>query len=793
MAVTPIGSQSITGISSGLDTQSLVEAIIQSERRNARLLEARQLERTSMITAYQAIQAKFLAVQASISNLASGTVFSRSKAESSDKDFLTVTAGSDASVGSYTVRVLQLAKNHQLASQGFSDPIGTTVGTGTFKIAIGQASLQTITVDATNNTLTGLKDAINNANVGVTASIINDGSYANKYRLVLVANDAGEQNKITTEISLIGGTAPNFTTASFEAPETNTFSSAATSVATLGSSASFTGTQNKIYAFTVQGTGTKTIGTDVITLNWTDGTNSGSVVVSQADTEVTLSGAGADGLTLQFSAGTLVGGEKLKVQSFAPTLQNSSDGKISVGSSDGSGSPIEIISTTNTYNDAISGVALTAKKTHGAGESVNVTAGRDTEAIKREIENFISAYNEVITAVDKQFSYNVATKEAGALIHEAVLSAMQTSFRGSATGAVGGLDKKLNLLSALGIRSQADGKLKLVDSATLDRQLEKNPAGLRKLFAASAVSNKNAIEFMSLTDATIGGKSYNVDITTAATSGNYTAQAITSLSLSAPLVLDSTNNSLILKLDGLTSSLITLAAGSYTSGTQLAKEIQTRANADANLAGKGLKVSWVEGSGSGFLKFESSTFGSTSSIEALTEISETQSDGSKKVTATATARQILGLLNATKVDGVNVAGTINGEAATGFGRILTGNSLNKNTEGLKLEINLSSSQLVEGVDGVVTVTKGVGSRMRTTLNSIVDGAKGSLSLRVRGLNNEVNDLKAQIKAIDGRLEKRRESLLQKFTQMEETLGQLNSQSAFLTSSLGSLQSNFIRR
>lgn len=63
------------------------------------------------------------------------------------------------------------------------------------------AGTHSITIDSTNNTLSGIRDAINAANMGVSASIVNDGS-STPYRLVLASNTTGASNslKITTNI-----------------------------------------------------------------------------------------------------------------------------------------------------------------------------------------------------------------------------------------------------------------------------------------------------------------------------------------------------------------------------------------------------------------------------------------------------------------------------------------------------------------------------------------------------------------------------------------------------------------
>ncbi len=72
-----LGPANISGIISGLDTASIVNAIIASERGNARLLELRQAEKTNMISAYRALEGKLLAIQSRLTGLARSTTFTK--------------------------------------------------------------------------------------------------------------------------------------------------------------------------------------------------------------------------------------------------------------------------------------------------------------------------------------------------------------------------------------------------------------------------------------------------------------------------------------------------------------------------------------------------------------------------------------------------------------------------------------------------------------------------------------------------------------------------------------------
>ncbi|MCH7879077.1 MAG: flagellar filament capping protein FliD, partial [candidate division Zixibacteria bacterium] len=703
---------------------------------------------------------------------ARSTTFTQGKFTVSDEDAVEISQAGDLSPGTFDIRVLDLARNHQLASQGIEDPDDTALGTGSFQISVGSGSLQTITVDTTNNTLAGLKDAINNADLDVSASIINDGTTNNSFRLILTAKDTGAKNKITVQSSLTGGVNPNFTTSSFDTPETDGFSALATSAVSLGSSAAYTGAENKTYTFTVAGSGTQTVGTDVITINYTDGTNSGSIVVNAVDTEVALSGTGSDGLTISFGAGDLIAGDTFTVSTFAPELQKPTDARISVGSTDGGGAPIQITSESNNFAEALPGMNLTVKKVTAAGLSITITSEHDINGIEAEINGFISVYNDALLFIDKQFKYNPDTRSSGVLFTEGTLRTMQTALRSSAVGIVQNLAGNLNALATIGIRTDGEGRLRIANKSMLEDAIKNKNKDLQRLFGDDIISSRPEFQLLVAARETIAGTNYEVDITQVATRGYYEGVTIADPATS-PLIITSSNNVLKFSIGPTQSEDIILTTGSYTSFAQLVKEIQTRIDADKNIGDKNVTVSFTQSGSTGVIRITSGEYGSNSSVSVIL--------GSNDVLET-----LLGLKNANPVVGQDVAGTINGEEAKGSGQTLTGKTGNKTTEGLKLRITLDAAGLIEGSEGTISLTKGIASKLRDTLFRITDTVHGSLASRVKGLDSQVQDIKEQIARIDERLALRRKRLLDQFRAMEQALSQINAQGAFLASGLTSL-------
>ncbi|MDH4156824.1 MAG: flagellar filament capping protein FliD [candidate division Zixibacteria bacterium] len=772
----------IDGLNSGINTTELVDSIISFERNNAVLLENEQSLKTSIISALTALQAKFIALGTQLNLLRKTATFEAYSVDISDEGYLSATTSGRVGTGSYDIQVLSLARNHQLASQGFASPNTATFGTGSITIKVGDGSEGTVVIDQTNNSLEGIRKAINDARLGVTASIINDGSASSAYRLILSSDNTGLKNRISVNPVLTGGETLNFATGSFDAPEMTVKDLASTSRISLGPTATYSGSQNKIYTFTVRGEGTQTIGDGNILIDWTDGANSGTVAVTQADMEVLLvddpqTGEGADGLTLSFNAGTLTAGDTFQVAAFSPLLQEASDAKIALGSTGGAGSPITVTSASNTFENLISGLSLTVRKETEPGSSISISTGLDLSAVKEGISTFIERYNEVQSFIDEQNTYNSDSEESGLLFGDYTVISMQSSLRIALGSMVGGITSKYNQLATIGVRTDADGKLSIKDSAALERALKENLDDVIRLFTTSGDSSTNAISFVSASDQVASGQTYRVDITRAATHGGFGGTAISDPA-GAALTLDGTNNRLKLVVDGLVSNEIILTEGTYHSTTDLINEIQAKIDADDKIGNREVKVAWVDdGNGEGHIRLTSNTYGEASYVRTVADISNA-------------AYLSLGLLQGTSVKGQNVQGTINGEAAEGQGQFLTGKEGNATTSGLKLKITLDESQVIAGSEGSVTVTKGVASRLGDIVDSLTRAGEGTFDRRIGSYKNQVELIKERIKDIDARLAIRRESLLKKFYEMEIALGNFSAQSQYLNSQLASLNNNW---
>ena len=192
----------ITGIGSGIDIDSIVKSMVAAERApKESQLKTLESKTTTRITAIGALKSAITEFQNALGNLNKPEVFKARAASSSNADLLSVKAGVTAGAGSYKVAVSQLASGSKVALQAFKNDAANPValGAGTLRISVGDSELLPITVDESNNTLAGIRDAINKAGAdkGVSATIVTDDVGS---RLVLSSSTTGKEENITVAV-----------------------------------------------------------------------------------------------------------------------------------------------------------------------------------------------------------------------------------------------------------------------------------------------------------------------------------------------------------------------------------------------------------------------------------------------------------------------------------------------------------------------------------------------------------------------------------------------------------------
>src|SRR5437773_12096188 len=126
-----LGPVSFSGVATGFDIKSIINAILQAEHHPVDLLQAKQLGLDAKKAAFSDLSAKLTTLRTALLDLSSsGTVTSRA-ATSSDTSILTATAGSGADLGSHEIDVQTLARASRVRSETVADRLDPAVPGGT--------------------------------------------------------------------------------------------------------------------------------------------------------------------------------------------------------------------------------------------------------------------------------------------------------------------------------------------------------------------------------------------------------------------------------------------------------------------------------------------------------------------------------------------------------------------------------------------------------------------------------------------------------------------------------------
>lgn len=219
---------SSAGVGSNLDVSSIINQLMSVEQLPLVALAKKEASYQAKLTAVGTLKGALSSFQTATRALADPSKFQSMRTTAADATIVSATGNSTAVPGTYSLEVTKLAQAQKLATAGQANS-NTTIGNGTltfdfgtignvppgtFNSTTGQytgasftssgSGTKTVTIDATNNSLSGIRDAINTAKIGVTATIVNDGG-TSPYRLVLTENSTGKASSM--KISVAGDAA----------------------------------------------------------------------------------------------------------------------------------------------------------------------------------------------------------------------------------------------------------------------------------------------------------------------------------------------------------------------------------------------------------------------------------------------------------------------------------------------------------------------------------------------------------------------------------------------------------
>ncbi len=199
-------SISSPGIGSGLDVNSIINQLLAIERQPIVALQTKATQIQARISEYGKLQNLTSAFRDAASALTKNETWGQTIGTSSNAAAVAIAVQSGAAVGNYSLQVQSLATAQSLASGVFASA-DEMPGAGTLHIELGSwgpgqttftpksgATAVDIAIEATD-TLAQVRDKINAANAGVTATILNDGSGA---RLLMRSTATGTESAFRT-------------------------------------------------------------------------------------------------------------------------------------------------------------------------------------------------------------------------------------------------------------------------------------------------------------------------------------------------------------------------------------------------------------------------------------------------------------------------------------------------------------------------------------------------------------------------------------------------------------------
>lgn len=202
---------SSTGLGSGLDVESIVASLMAVENRPLTLLQEAKTKLDTQFSAIGKMKSLTTTMRDAAAKLASVSLWNQTTTTSSDSSAVSAAGASGSTAANYSVSVSNLAAGQTVSSRSFTNS-SSTLSEGLLTIELGTwdgepsptgftpkagSSAVNVVIGAGETSLTAIRDKINAAGAGVTASIINDASGA---RLSLRSTSTGEENAFRVSV-----------------------------------------------------------------------------------------------------------------------------------------------------------------------------------------------------------------------------------------------------------------------------------------------------------------------------------------------------------------------------------------------------------------------------------------------------------------------------------------------------------------------------------------------------------------------------------------------------------------
>jgi len=826
MTTTPV---SFGGLESGLNTSEIISAEMQVFEQPLDSLQTQQSSLNTQISDYQSINSQLLSLQQAADVLANPVAYDEAfSASSSNSSIATGTIASGSAAGSVTLAVDQLATGSTQISQGTvastddvvasgnvlvgsgglalgldSFTAGSGLSVGTHSISVTQASsgatVAASTSLAASTTITGANDQLDADVNGSPLSVtIASGTYTQGQLAQAITQGSG--GALSASVSS-GGQLSIATTQQGSTSSLQVTGGSALGDLGLSSGSTVYGTDGQIdvdgtttTVNDIAGTGTTQVTLDsgdggTLTASISGGLSVGSMTaqnisvgdgslssvvagINQADTGVTATAlqVGTNQYALEVtsnSTGT-AGAATVDTQAFASsslgTLQTTTAAQDAIVSIGGTGG-FQVTSQTNTVTGLLPGVSVNLAQV--SASPVTITVAPDGSQMVSQISSLVSAANQVLSSISTDTAYNESTNTAAPLNGQTSLNELAQqvlSLVGQAVGSSGsGSDGTAGESAGLAITSS--GTITFNQSA-FEAAYDKNPSAVQAMFteggtfSASGSAYDGQVSVAGATDGTTPGD-YAISISQSA------AQAVDlgSSVFAAPTSTVGAAESYTVS-SGSNSATYAVSAG------ESVADVISGLNGALAAAGIDVSASLHGSAGSYQVQLSSADYGSAATFGISTT-------GADQLGVTASG---------STYTGTDVAGTIDGQTATGSGQILSLSDPSDPANGLVLQVTTPGITAPTSL-GTVDYKPGMAESLANLAEQSTISPRGQIADTISGLKSTLSNVTGEIALQQQLVATQQATLTQEFTNLEETLSQLSSESQFLSDSSSSSSSS----
>jgi flagellar hook-associated protein 2 len=815
---------SFTGIESGLDTSAIISALLQVDEAPLDQLKTQQTNVNSQTSDYQTIEQELQSLQSAADQLSAPDAFAGAvAASSSNSSVATATTGTGAQTGSTTFSVDQLATASTLVSSGTVASANDVVASGPLLVASGASGLGVASIAGDGLDLGAHTIAVTQASAGatvvggtavasttdvtslddqLTVSIdgsestfsIADGSYTASQLADAVNTASGGLLSAT-----IGATGQLVVATAEQGSQATLQIGSGSANATLGLSASGTvgGTNGIVtvdgYANTISdiaATGSTAVtltsgsgGTvqaelsagglsvgSITAQNVSIGNGSLSAVVQAingANVGVTAQAlnVGADQVALSVTSDATGAANAVSLSPLAfagsslASMETTTAGQNAAVSLGGAGGFV-VSSASNTVTGLLPGVSVMLQQV--SADSVTISVAADGASAATTVQTFVNAANSVLQSISSATAFNSSTDTAGPLNGDFQLQGLAQSLLGVVAQAVGNssaIDTDTTG-SAAGISIDAATDQINFDPTKFAADFESDPTGVAKMFteggsftpSSASPAGADDVSFVFASDNSQAG-SYLVDVSQSASQASDTGSATFAAGAS--------------QVGTAESYTVTSGGSSASYGITAGESLdQVASGLDSAFAQAGMNLSAqvVNNGSSSSLQITSANYGSQNSFAVA-------SSGSDQ----------LGLVGASFV-GTDVAGTIDGVAATGEGQVLAAPTSDPTLAGLSLLVTTPGVTSLTPL-GTFTYSSGLAGGVAHLAAAAV-GVGGELPTKITSLQASSSQLGSQITLAQQLVTEEQQQLDTEFDNLETTLSNLKSESSYLTSIFG---------